>query len=72
MQCVGSFCAAIFASLDKTGNFFGASLFPEEFVCSFEELTIFFELASVGIEDGIHLEKRVDSGVVGSLDFMIY
>ena len=72
MQCVCAFCVVVFASLGKSGNFLGASLFPEEFVSSIEQLAIFFESTSVSIEDSNHLEKRIDSGVVGALDFVVY
>ena len=45
VELVGAFFVDIFASLCKACNFFGAYLFPENFIFSFEELTIFPVLA---------------------------
>ena len=53
VQCVCSFVCAVFASLGETSNFFGTTLFPEEFVFSFEELSVFFQFSGFRVEDGI-------------------
>jgi hypothetical protein len=45
-------------------------LFPEEFVVAFEEMSIFFEDACVGVENCIELKKRIGGGVVSAFDFL--
>ena len=69
MESIGAFVGAIFAALCKTGDFFGASFFPEDAVFAFEEMAVFFQFTGVGVEDGI--EGLVeDCGRIGSaLDF---
>ena len=60
-----------FTALGKAGNFFGAARFPFQFVGAFEELAIFFELASVGVEDGVGFEEGVELGKMSSTNFLI-
>ncbi len=69
MKCVGAFVFAVFASLCKTGDFFGASLFPHSFVLTFEKVLVLFEFSGVGVENGIELVKGVDLGIGSTLDF---
>ena len=68
---VGSFVVTVFASLSETGYFFGATLFPEEFVFSVEKLSVFFEFSCFGIENGIEGKERIDGRVVGAFDFIV-
>ena len=55
VERVGAFVVAIFSSLCEAYNFFGSSLFPENFIFSFEELTIFFEFSSFSIKNDINI-----------------
>ena len=55
VEHVGAFVVASFSFLCKVCNFFGAFLFPEILIFSFEELTIFFEFSGFSIKNGINL-----------------
>ena len=52
---VGAFIVSIFASFCEACNFFGASLFLENFIFSFEKLMIFFEFYGFRIKNGIDI-----------------
>ena len=65
MKSVGSFGVAVLAALCKTGDLFGAALFPKKFVLSFEEVSVFFKFTGVGVEDGVGLTEWI-GGWIGS------
>ena len=69
MKRVGAFVGAVFASLCKTGDFFGACLFPQSFVFTFEKVSVLFKFSGIGVENGIELVKGVDLGIGSTLDF---
>ena len=71
MERVGACVAAVFASLCKTGDFLGASLFPKSFVLAFEKVAVFFEFSSVGIQDSIEFVEGIRGRIGSALDFGI-
>ena len=60
MEGICTFFLTVFASLGKAGKFLGASFFPKRLVLAVEEVAVFFEFSSVGVEDGVKLVKGVD------------
>ncbi len=55
--------------MGKTCDLFGACLFPQSLVFTFEEVSVLFEFAGVSIENGIEVVKGVYCRVRGTFDF---
>ena len=71
MKPIGAFVITVLASLCKTGDLFGAALFPKDSVLSFEKMPVFLKFSSFGIEDSIEFVEGIDSGIGSTLDFSI-
>ena len=52
-DCVGPCCIVLRSSLAQAGEFLGASIFPDLFVCCFKEVPVFKISAGDWVEDNI-------------------
>jgi hypothetical protein len=71
MKPIGAFVITVLASLCKTGDFLGVSLFSKGLVLAFEKVAVFFEFSVVGVEYSVEFVEEIDSGIGSTLDFSI-